>query len=497
MRVLEGEPTRMGAEAREASLVLRRQEDALAASDRRLGGPRCGRKPPQLVVTCARGSSAHAATFGKHLIERHLGIPVSAAAPNIASIYRQPDWRCATSCSSPSRRPAAARTSSRPPRWRKPSGAITVAIVNDAASPLARRVRHRAADAGRAGTERRGEQVVHRLARHAAAPDRGLGAATARCSRALDRLPERLDAAAELDWSAALAVLARAHSVMTIGRGPTLAIAREAALKLKETCNLHAEAFSSAEFQHGPITLVEPAYPVLLFAPADQAAAGIETLRDRSVAQGRFACSRPKTAPGRGVSSDAGAGSSGRRCDLPDPDLLSAAAACRGAPRQRRRSAASPAEGDADPMSASARFAVAADCVFDGETLPSTTPPSWSTVRGSRKSSPGRTSGVPRRCAAGRRSGSRPASSTCRSTAAATCCSTMHRPRVDRRDRGGASQVRHHRLSPDPDHRSRRRRPWRRSRRCRQAMRRSPRCSVCISRDRFSRARKPACTIRR
>ena len=66
---------------------------------------------------------------------------------------------------------------------------------------------------------------------------------------------------------------------MTIGRGPTLAIAREAALKLKETCNLHAEAFSSAEFQHGPITLVEPAYPVLLFTPADQAAAGIETLR--------------------------------------------------------------------------------------------------------------------------------------------------------------------------------------------------------------------------
>jgi glucosamine--fructose-6-phosphate aminotransferase (isomerizing) len=66
---------------------------------------------------------------------------------------------------------------------------------------------------------------------------------------------------------------------MTIGRGPTLAIAREAALKLKETCNLHAEAFSGAEFQHGPITLVESAYPVLLFAPADQAAAGIDALR--------------------------------------------------------------------------------------------------------------------------------------------------------------------------------------------------------------------------
>ena len=104
----------------------------------------------------------------------------------------------------------------------------------------------------------------------------------------IDRLPERLDAAAELDWSAALAVLARAHSVMTIGRGPTLAIAREAALKLKETCNLHAEAFSSAEFQHGPIALVEPAYPV---AAVHAGRSGGRRHRDaahRSRAQRRF-----------------------------------------------------------------------------------------------------------------------------------------------------------------------------------------------------------------
>ena len=50
---------------------------------------RLGRTPPGLVVTCARGSSAHAATFGKHLIERHLGIPCAAFAPNIATVYRR------------------------------------------------------------------------------------------------------------------------------------------------------------------------------------------------------------------------------------------------------------------------------------------------------------------------------------------------------------------------------------------------------------------------
>src|SRR5262249_42122394 len=61
---------------------------------------------------------------------------------------------------------------------------------------------------------------------------------------ALDRLPQRLAAATDADWSVALDTLSAAPSLVTVGRGPTLAIARGAALKLKETCNLHAEAFS-------------------------------------------------------------------------------------------------------------------------------------------------------------------------------------------------------------------------------------------------------------
>ena len=71
-----------------------------------------------------------------------------------------------------------------------------------------------------------------------------------------------------------LGPLAKANSLVAIGRGPTLAVAREAALKLKETCALHAEAFSSAEFRHGPIALVSSAYPLFVFAPADEAAYG-------------------------------------------------------------------------------------------------------------------------------------------------------------------------------------------------------------------------------
>jgi glucosamine--fructose-6-phosphate aminotransferase (isomerizing) len=82
----------------------------------------------------------------------------------------------------------------------------------------------------------------------------------------------------QLDWSPALQALSEATSLVSLGRGPTLAIAREAALKLKETSNFHAEAFSGAEFVHGPIALIEASYPVLLFMPTDQAADGLREL---------------------------------------------------------------------------------------------------------------------------------------------------------------------------------------------------------------------------
>jgi glucosamine--fructose-6-phosphate aminotransferase (isomerizing) len=59
-----------------------------------------------------------------------------------------------------------------------------------------------------------------------------------------------------------------------LGRGLGLGIAQEAALKLKETCGLHAEAFSSAEVQHGPMALVGKDFPILLFAQNDATLAG-------------------------------------------------------------------------------------------------------------------------------------------------------------------------------------------------------------------------------
>ena len=265
----------MEAEFREAPAVVRRQALALRAPVAELLA-RISRRPPDFVITCARGSSAHAATFGKHLIERHLGLPVGAFAPNIATIYGQRlrlDGQLFLTVSQSGRSDDLVESAA----MAKAAGALTATIVNDTDSPLAQ-----ASDivlpmaAGPEVSVAATKSFVASLAvlLHvvaAWADDNVLRAAT-------ERLPEQLAAATELDWAAALDEMAAAKSLVTIGRGPTLAIAREAALKLKETCNLHAEAFSGAEFLHGPVALVESSYPVLLLMPTDQAAAGLREL---------------------------------------------------------------------------------------------------------------------------------------------------------------------------------------------------------------------------
>jgi glucosamine--fructose-6-phosphate aminotransferase (isomerizing) len=97
-------------------------------------------------------------------------------------------------------------------------------------------------------------------------------------SASLARLPAQLAHAWECDWTPALASLTDAVNLFVVARGFGLAAAQEAALKLKETCGLHAEAFSSAEVKHGPMALVRAGFPVLMFSQDDETRAGIEQL---------------------------------------------------------------------------------------------------------------------------------------------------------------------------------------------------------------------------
>jgi glucosamine--fructose-6-phosphate aminotransferase (isomerizing) len=103
---------------------------------------------------------------------------------------------------------------------------------------------------------------------------------------ALAQLPSLMDSSWALDWSAALPELESAANLYVVGRGLGLAAAQEIALKFKETCGVHAEAFSGAELRHGPYTLLGKGFPALLFAQPDATLPGIETLARELVRRG-------------------------------------------------------------------------------------------------------------------------------------------------------------------------------------------------------------------
>jgi glucosamine--fructose-6-phosphate aminotransferase (isomerizing) len=68
---------------------------------------------------------------------------------------------------------------------------------------------------------------------------------------------------------------------VTVGRGLNYANALEFGLKLMETCYVVAERFSAADLMHGPIALVERAFPVFVFAPPGVTWPSISAVLDR------------------------------------------------------------------------------------------------------------------------------------------------------------------------------------------------------------------------
>jgi glucosamine--fructose-6-phosphate aminotransferase (isomerizing) len=258
--------TLMYQEAHAAADVVAHQ---LAANAQLLAelGARLRAQPPRCIVTCARGSSDHAAAYAKYVFETRLGIVTASASPAVSSIYDAPlrlEGALFLAISQSGRSPDLLLSA----QAARAAGAQVVALVNDTDSPLAR-----AADTVvplRAGPERSVAATKSYLATLSAvlqlaacwSGDEALHAA-------LDRLPGDLRQGWDADWRALGEGLLGVHNLFVVGRGYGFGAALEAALKFKETCGLHAEAFSAAEVRHGPMALVGEGFPVLVFAQDD------------------------------------------------------------------------------------------------------------------------------------------------------------------------------------------------------------------------------------
>jgi len=225
------------------------------------------RRRPRLIVLVARGTSDNAALFGRYLLEVTTGIPVSLAAPSIQTLYQAAVDYSDTLVVALSQSGESTDTNVVLEQARQ-RGALTLGITNESSSTLAKLAEHRILV--RARKERSvaatktytGQVLMLYLLAYALGgkirPDD------------LARLPERAHLALRLEPE--IKALSERYRFMdhavVMGRGLNYATAFEFALKLMETCYVVAERFSSADFLHGPIALVEPNFPVFVFAPS-------------------------------------------------------------------------------------------------------------------------------------------------------------------------------------------------------------------------------------
>ncbi|HXK02657.1 MAG TPA: SIS domain-containing protein [Verrucomicrobiae bacterium] len=224
------------------------------------------KRRPHLVVLVARGTSDNAALFGRYLLEIATGIPVSLAAPSISTLYEARMDYSGALVVAISQSGESTDTNLVLERARA-AGALTLGITNESGSTLARIAEH--TFLVRAGREKAvaatktytGQILMMYLLAYA------LGGRVRIAD--LERIPEAVEQAVALE--AEVEELSNRYRFMrhavVVGRGLNYSNAFEFALKLMETCYVVAERFSSADFLHGPIALVEPSFPVFAFAP--------------------------------------------------------------------------------------------------------------------------------------------------------------------------------------------------------------------------------------
>jgi glutamine---fructose-6-phosphate transaminase (isomerizing) len=220
----------------------------------------------RLIVLVARGTSDNAAVFGRYLLELTTGIPVSLAAPSVHTLYHaRLDLRDALVIGIS--QSGAGTDINMVLESSRRQGAYTLGITNEAKSPMAglvddvflvRAGRQKSVAATKTYT---GQLMLFYLIACALGSERKLseiGAIADHARAALGTLDQIRALVERYRYMPQCAVVARSLNY---------ANAMELALKLMETCYVVAERFSSADFLHGPIAMVEPNFPVLMFMP--------------------------------------------------------------------------------------------------------------------------------------------------------------------------------------------------------------------------------------
>lgn len=240
---------------------------------------------PAFVTIAARGSSDNAARYAQYLLGAQNGLAVGLATPSLFSVYERPPRltrSLVVGISQSGQSPDVVAVL----RAGREQNALTLAITNDPESPLAQTAQH--CILLHCGPERSVAATKTYSASLLAIAL--LGAELAGAQDRLDLLanvPRHVQALCERggEFSAAGAAQKDMRSCVVLSRGYNYATAFEIALKLKELGYVLAEPWSAADFEHGPVALVEQGFALLAIVPPGPLAAPLSAqlaaLRER------------------------------------------------------------------------------------------------------------------------------------------------------------------------------------------------------------------------
>src|SRR5919206_4173897 len=229
-------------------------------------GERLRARDLDLIVLVARGSSDNAALFGRYLLEITTGIPVSLSAPSVHTIYHA-KLNLKRALVIGVSQSGEGEDINRVLENARACGAFTIGITNEASSSMVKLVdeillMHGGRERSIAATKTFTGQLLHFHMLAAALAD---GAWAHMDFTALPDMAEQaLTLRPQIEQLVERYVFM--ENCVVVGRGLLYANAYEMALKLMETCYVVAERFSSADFLHGPLAMVERHFPVVVFA---------------------------------------------------------------------------------------------------------------------------------------------------------------------------------------------------------------------------------------
>lgn len=236
---------------------------------------------PQNIVIVGRGTSIHAGIYARYLFELYYHLPVSIASQSVFTVYDSYTDMSKSLVIGISQSGAGNDTLT-VLKKAKASGALTISIVNNLDSDIAACVDHvlycNAGEVKAIPATKTFTTTLY-LINSLVFSLTGVEKAKIEKDSIKNAMVKGLEFQSSLQQKAKM--FKDAEGIFVLGRGMTLPLAMETALKIKETSHIHVSSYPIAEFYHGPIAMINNNIPVIVFGLETEFESDVKNILER------------------------------------------------------------------------------------------------------------------------------------------------------------------------------------------------------------------------